>query len=518
MKKINKENIFEYFIVFFLIIQPIFDLKIFYNSVSTLIRTVIVLGIFGIQFVKNKDKKIIKILLVYLFCVIFFFFFHHINALKFNSMVPGNFNYSCLKEILYFIKMFVPFLLIYILIKSEISNKKITAVIQILVIIISSNIIIANILGVSYGSYSDETIKANFFCWFNNNGYTYKDLASKGYFESANQISAVLLMFLPYTVYELFNRKSTKNIVVLILNTFALILLGTRVAVIGIAIVFVYTLAGIIFIKIIQKNNQIQLNKMLPILLCMLLYLIILPANPMFNRINEMNNQQCDIIQVSSNDIIKDDVEESNNLNDENGDINELKQENEISDNDNKKEEKVKFIEENYKSKKINEKFIFESYPYQYDTDFWIDIINMDIYKTTNYRYLETQMIKRVVEINNNKYDKLFGITYTRMQNIFNIEQDFIAQYYAIGIVGTLLVFLPYCVLILMFIFKTLKSKFKLCTVENLISCITIVMMFVIAYNSGNLLNSLSFTIYFAILFYKLYNKENLIVLNSYRR
>ena len=42
MKKIRIESILENIIIIFLIIQPIFDLKIFYNSISTLIRTVII--------------------------------------------------------------------------------------------------------------------------------------------------------------------------------------------------------------------------------------------------------------------------------------------------------------------------------------------------------------------------------------------------------------------------------------------------------------------------------------------
>jgi hypothetical protein len=55
-----------------------------------------------------------------------------------------------------------------------------------------------------------------------------------------------------------------------------------------------------------------------------------------------------------------------------------------------------------------------------------------DIGLITNHRYVEKAMVKRVIEINNSKMDALFGITNTRLQNIFNIEQDFIVQYYAL--------------------------------------------------------------------------------------
>ena len=318
-------------------------------------------------------------------------------------------------------------------------------------------------------------------------------MSSKGTFEFANQIGAVLLMFLPFTIYSMLNQKKIKNLILLFMNVFALILLGTRVAVLGIAVVFIYTIATILFMKILQKKESIEIKKILLIAPYIILYIIVLPVNPMFNRIEEMNNQQYDTIQVSN----------SNNV------VEVIDNEVETSNFENEKEKQIKYIKENYKTKKINEKFIIESYPYQYDTEFWINILNLDIYKTTNYRYLEKQMIKRVVEINNNKYDKLFGITYTRIQNIFNIEQDFVVQYYSVGILGCVLIFSPYLILLCMFIYNVIKSKFLECSIDNMLSFITIIMMFIISYNSGNLLNSLSFTIYFAILFYKLYNIEN---------
>ena len=97
--------------------------------------------------------------------------------------------------------------------------------------------------------------------------------------------------------------------------------------------------------------------------------------------------------------------------------------------------------------------------------------------------------------------DKWFGITNTRLQNIFNIEKDFVVQYYALGIIGIILVFAPYFIIIGVFAYDTIKKKFKNLTVQNLLAGITIVFLFGISYMSGNLLNSLSFTIYFALPF-----------------
>ena len=49
IKKDNFLKIINFILISFLIIQPVFDLKIFYNSISTLIR-VIVVGILFVVF------------------------------------------------------------------------------------------------------------------------------------------------------------------------------------------------------------------------------------------------------------------------------------------------------------------------------------------------------------------------------------------------------------------------------------------------------------------------------------
>lgn len=99
--------------------------------------------------------------------------------------------------------MISPFLLIYCLYKANLQIEKVLDIMKYLVLIIGLVIIISNLFVFSYGSYSDTTIKANFFKWFNfNSTYTYKDLASKGLFEYGNQIGAILILLLPFMVQD----------------------------------------------------------------------------------------------------------------------------------------------------------------------------------------------------------------------------------------------------------------------------------------------------------------------------
>ena len=481
-------------VISFLVIQPIFDLKIFYNSFSTLIRVIIISILFFVCFFMDKNKRK-WYLLIYPFIVLVYIIFHHYNALKFNSLVPGNFGYSFLKELLYFVKMITPFLLIYILYNSNLNKNIIFKIIKTIVLTMGLIIIVSNLFVFSYSSYNDQIIKANFFSWFNNtNNYNYLELSSKGLFEYANQISAVMLMFLPFCLISFIEKKSTVNFLVILVNIFSLFLLSTKVAVFGVFIVFVYTLSVYIINTKFFKKQKILINAPAILLAILILYGVVLPINPSFMRINETK------AIIASSDTVIEDNNEVINLELE-APATEPNTTSALSD--------AEYIEQNYKEKEIKKEFITERYPYQYDTEFWLGIFNEPRYNRVNYRFIELAMVKRVVQINNNKLDILFGITNTRLQNLFNIEKDFVVQYYALGIIGLVLVFVPYFALLGIYLYQILKSKFKYLTTTNITSFITIVLMFGISYYSGNLLNSLSFTIYFALLFTLLIHKNN---------
>lgn len=407
--------------------------------------------------------------------------------------MPGNFDYSVVQEFLYFIKMISPFLLIYCLYKANLQIEKVLDIMKYLVLIIGLIIIISNLFVFSYGSYSDTTIKANFFKWFNfNSTYTYKDLASKGLFEYGNQIGAILILLLPFMVYVGLTSKKKIDWIFAIINIFSLILLCTKVSVFGVFIVLIYTVFVFIFISFMQKKRFV-FKTYLPVCCILVCCILLLPINPMFNRMQERKT-------IANTEIV---ITEPENKTDVNNSLQEHTHTNHTIDNTTKK--MLDYIESNYEAKQLNEQFLFENYPYEYDPEFWYNFLQNDIMQTTNYRFIEVSMIKRVVEINNNKMDKLFGITNTRLQNIFNIERDFVVQYYALGIIGTILVFLPYFMLLGYFVYTTIKNKFKNLNTINLLAGITIVFLFCISYFSGNLLNSLSFTIYFTLCFYLLF-------------
>lgn len=462
-------------LILFLIINPIFDLKIFYNSISTLIRVICIAFFFTYYFFASKNNKK-YLLLIYPILIAIYFIFHHLNAKGFNSLVPGNFNYSIFKEFLYFIKMICPYMLIYSLFKANFSKEEIFFILKLIVLTISLIIIISNIFLFSYGTYSDTRIKANFFEWFNlDSSFTYKDLSSKGLFESANQISATLLMFLPFIILLTLENKCKLNLFTLFCNMIALLFLGTKVAVFGIIIVFLYTS----FAYIILKKQIKKLYILIPFLL---IYICLLPFNPTFSRFPETKLVVEASLGVSTTD------------------QNTTLYNTSATQDPPTVEYKKEYVFNHYIESNINENFILNRYPYGYDVDFWYDIITSDNPKKSDYRFLEESMTKRVISINNNKLDILFGIAYTRVQNIFNIEKDFVMQYYSLGIIGLILIFLPYFIILIYWIVKVLSNKLKNLDFFEVIAFITICMIFFVAYYSGNLLNSLGVGVYLSLI------------------
>ena len=121
--KINEEKIRK-LLMLFMITYPIFDIKYFYNSVTTLIRIIIVFILFlSVIYFKKESRKKLKWLILYYGLVGIYTIFHHLNALKFHSLVPGNFNYSLFKECLQLLKSTMPVTFLYTLYYFKLKKK-----------------------------------------------------------------------------------------------------------------------------------------------------------------------------------------------------------------------------------------------------------------------------------------------------------------------------------------------------------------------------------------------------------
>lgn len=157
------------------------------------------------------------------------------------------------------------------------------------------------------------------------------------------------------------------------------------------------------------------------------------------------------------------------------------------------------FIKENYQAYALNPKFVLKSYPYQYDPEFWLKIINEPGQTRMENRHLEKAMLNQVVKTNNNKLDKFLGISYVRENNIFNLERDFAAQIYSLGWIGMLIFVGPYLAILLYAAYRWLRYQSAR---TYLVSSLIISSGFILlaAFYSGNVMDFLTASFIFAFI------------------
>lgn len=485
----------------FIIIQPFLDIyylytdeviRIFRFSPSTLIRFAFVGIIFIYMLAKyRKDKKILP-LVTYIVVSGIYAVLHHIFVRNFNSYSPNNFGYSVSKELFYIARLMIPVILMFIVIDFKFKFQDLEKYLCIVACVVGSVIVFTNLLKIGLGSYTNEIIKDNIIGWFTGayNQYSFYELASKGWFNFANQISALLIILSTITIYRLLKKINFYNIYNVVVILLSMIMLGTKVALYGVFL-SVGVILAILVVYFIIERKKIEINKFSAILMLVLLvgYIGLTKISPANNRV-QINNYIAENREKPKKDEEDDEQKSMETLYEELAVVKNASY-----------EEKIKFIEENYVRFSIADMFIIDAYSYKMDPDFWLNEFERPLAERLDYRHLEEEMIKRVVEINGNPNSKWFGISYMRTQNIFNIERDFILQYYTIGLIGLILfIILPFIIIPIIIGIYMLKKHKELLTPENMLMLAMVVLTIGIAFFSGNVIDSLIITIYLSFI------------------
>ena len=457
MNKLLKKGTLQKLLIIFMTIQPLLDIyylytdkviSIFKLSPATIIRMIFLFILFIIAYINNKRYNKKQGLIVFIIIYTLYTIFHHINAISFNKELFMYPSYNFVKEIFYIIRMLMPLLMIHISKESNLSEDKVKRIIYTVIIIFSLTIIITNFLGISLTSYAsgNKIIKATFFDWFKNGiyeKYTYELIASKGLFHMANQISATLIALLTLELYYFFKEKTTvKKLLLLIINIFAMIMIGTRVASLGWLIVSILMLIEYTYFCI-KKELKFEINKIILISIICVGFGLLLPYSPVLNRTYAKDTEE----KVNES-IKKQSVIERKELCQTT--ITEIEC----------KLDKIKYIERYYKMYKFDKTYIINNYNFHEDTDFWVEAFDIPYSIREDHRKIKTLITKRIVELNDNKWDYFFGITFTRLRNInVYMENDIYVHLYTIGIFGIILFILPYLIVSIKALINILKNK-----------------------------------------------------------
>lgn len=496
-EKLDAKKILENCTIIFLFFVPIFSTIFFYNRITTLIEVICVflINLFTLLFYKNSRNNYKWLFIYYLLCMLYLVLSYN-HSFSFKSLVPNNFNYNIVSEALTVIKLITPITLLYSLYYQKIPFKKYMLVLKVWTLFISGTIIITNLFKISLGSYTDSFISKNIFEW-NTKNY-YQDTASKGFFMYANQCAVSLILLLLLFVYDfLYNNK--KSIIYIIFLTTAMLMLGTRISTIGGLLTLFCVCVFYLIYKLIRKEKIDK--KTLLLLIPIFLWITIIPISPYQNRYVELNTigyeNKYKIDKKNKNSFFSDVITKlymkeptinnsSGKTNDFNSNINNSKDEN----MEQEKDLKMEYIYNNFDENYLPKRFFEENYPAIYDKDFWVDYIKNTPKEKMNYRNIEKNIIKRVEEINDNKWDIILGISNSRVQNIINIEKDFILHYYAFGILGTILLLFVYIILLIKITIYFIENK----TYFSFIMLSCFLLFILCAYLSGNIINSLNIT------------------------
>lgn len=464
-------------LMFFLAISPIFDTTFFYSRITTLVRISIITILFlFVIFKKIHKKEKLFWLLIYVSLIISYLCINYFRSKNFISYVPDNFNYNFLSELLTVWKLFTPIMLIYIISYYKFTKNDFFKVINCWVLLIAGSIIISNVFKLSLASYSDGVIKKSIFHW--TKLISYKYTASKGMFVYANQEALIMIILLALSLYEFFclNKKYFVNIVLLIVS---MLMLGTRISTLGGFIILIVTTINYLLFCLIKKE-KLKKNSIL-ICLPLIVWALLLPISPYSNRNLELN-RPVDIKVEGSTLFIGESNTPSRSMT------------------------KKEYVYSNYNKDYLPKVFFEDYYPIEYDPDFWYNFVKNNPVNKINYRMIEENIIKRVWNIDHKKGNMLFGISNSRIQNIVNIESDFKLHYYAFGIIGSVILLLPYLMTLIMGIINFIKNR-------NLLSMVLAwlcVVYIVAAYLSGNIINSMTTIIAFSLIAGMIYQDKNI--------
>lgn len=221
MKKIinNSNLVISMFLIFSFIIDILTNLTIdFKVSFGAIIRGLLLLYILLVILLKYKNKSNYFIIgLLGIFSVIY------ILVMK---------NFTSIENIVKYDNFIIMFLYMYNMYKYD-NNKISDTLLSFVLFLYSSVIILAFITNTSLNSFAVTRI-----------GYV-------GWFNSANEVSAIICAIVPFIFVKLLKEQNRLNIISLVFGLIATLIIGTRLPIIVYGISFIYYL----FIKFKNKNK-----------------------------------------------------------------------------------------------------------------------------------------------------------------------------------------------------------------------------------------------------------------------
>jgi len=478
--------------LFFLIYQPFLDCAYLYSdgvinffgfSPTTIIRLLVILIYCLFLFFEKKDGR--KIIISYMSVIFLYVIIHHFVGIGIDdSLIYKSFKYNLLEELFYITRMLLPVGVIYITYRLGFTKKDLKTVIKYSSVVFCAIVILLNVAGIALTSYGSKLIGGTIFDWLNPEISRYL-LASKGWFNSANQVSAVIIIFVVMMEYFVLSELKKSDLMVLIVLIFSSLMIGTRISTIAVFAIVVFLMLGYFVIeKINKKKFCFDKNRLIYCLLIIIFTGIVFNFAPIVNC--EGSNYKC-ILSIDGGLTSENIIETPENLKYDGDTCNFLKK------------------------TPANPEYYNKLYPCSENLIFWDNFAKNEIYSYANNRTMEILVTNDAYSKIENTNVNLFGMSRSRFLTAeIYLEKDIYVHFYTLGIFGILLfLIIPYLVPVFIFLFKMLKNKnfdyYSLCL------CFSIIVIFAISYLSGHILDELVVTLYLGFI-------VGIIVNSTYRR
>lgn len=249
---------YDFIIYLFILLSPLIDcltgLQERFNipfSIGVIVRGVILLTALIYLFIINKNRNYIYLFLLYLVieCIYAFTYLKTGVFTEFKNII---------------VIFYLPLMILFF---NNYKNKKINnSLLTMISFIYLFLIIIPFLFGLGFNTYSGADGKSAFL----------------GFFYEGNELSALMILLLPISIKYLFENKKYLHLVIyLILYLISIILVGTKVLLLGTFVVFMYF--GIKYISKFEKRKKLIFS----IILLMLIGLcfLIIPFTPVYKNL-----------------------------------------------------------------------------------------------------------------------------------------------------------------------------------------------------------------------------------------
>lgn len=542
MKKVFKylSNKLELQIMIFIILLPFIDIYDFFIGSSIEILGISMIEIFKIlvanyllifTIISKKDKltflwqKYKKFIYVGLFLFAIYIVVHVINVGSFNFYIFNkNTDNNILVELYYIYRTyFVSLILLFVIMMSDISKKRIIKLISAICFLVSTIIVLSNIFKVGYVAYSsyleeDTIIHGSIFSWFSDlNIYNADFYTTKGFFFSVNQLSIVLFISFMISILNFVNYNEKYLYFTTFIKSLALLMLSTKVCGIGLFLILMLYICLIIFFKILNKQ-KFQIFKFCYLIFLFLFFLVLFFYSPLRYKIQLFNNnfiknsdtekEMFAFSKIENNDTEKEifiipKTEENDVTESTDNTFYEIKQDEydkansmsliELANieelNEYEKSAFINKLTEERGNLGIHLSYI-ELYQIEDNVSFWQKVVLLPQSNRINFRKFKLYLYNDVLQKNNNIFmDKMFGIGY--ISDFPYLEMDFLGQDVWFGKVGTICFVWIYVVVYLIISVKFLFNMRKSFNLENCILCICIGSTFLISYIAGHMFGNI---------------------------